>query len=141
MTRLLKEESGYSLVEVIVAMFILTAAIIPMVGMFDAGLRAAVSGGNYDRARALGNEKLEQVRALPYKKPGGPADSAIEKHNPASAPVTGTRGIFTYTVETRYVNATFSNPSTAPPTPQMRVTVTVGWEGNTYTTMGYMAGG
>jgi len=39
-------------------------AIIPMVSMFDAGLRAAVLGGNYDQARTLANEKLEEVKAL-----------------------------------------------------------------------------
>ena len=60
----LRSESGYSLVEVMVAMMILAVAIIPMVGMFDAGLRAAVAGSNYDGARALANEKLEGIRAL-----------------------------------------------------------------------------
>ena len=61
----LKNEAGYSLVEVMVAIFILAVAIIPMVGMFDTGLRAAVLGGNYDRGRALANEKLEEVWVCP----------------------------------------------------------------------------
>ncbi len=58
-------QSGYSLVEVLTAVVILSLAILPMVGMFDAALRAAVRGGNYDGARARANEKLEEVRALP----------------------------------------------------------------------------
>jgi hypothetical protein len=33
--------------------------------MLEAGLRAATSPGEYDSARALANEKLEEVRALP----------------------------------------------------------------------------
>jgi prepilin-type N-terminal cleavage/methylation domain-containing protein len=141
LTRFLKEETGYSLVEVMVAIMILAIAIIPMVGMFDAGLRAAVSGSNYDRARTLANEKLEEVRALPYKRPGTPADSVIERYDPASSEVTGAEGIFTYTIQTRFVDANFANPSTSPPTPQMRAQVTVQWQENTYTTTGYVAGG
>lgn len=138
--RRISSEAGYSLVEVMVAIMILAIAIIPMVSMFDAGLRAAVLGSNYDQARALGNEKLEEVRALPYKRPGGAVDSAVEKYSPAT-PVTGTEGIFGYTVETRYVDAAFSNPATTPATPQMRVRVTVQWDGKTYTTTGFVAGG
>jgi prepilin-type N-terminal cleavage/methylation domain-containing protein len=130
---------GYSLVEVLAAIVILSLAILPMVGTFDAALRAAVLGGNYDKARSLANEKLEEVRALPYKKPGGAADSVAERYPPAT-PVTGTEGIFTYTVHTRFVEAGFSNPSNSPPTSQMRVDVEVQWEGKSYTTTGFVAG-
>ena len=132
-------ESGYSLVEVLAAIVILTLAILPMVGMFDAALRAAALGGNYDRARALASEKLEEVRALPYAQPGGAADSVTEKYPPAT-PASGTEGIFTYTVETRFVDASFSNPDNSPPAPQMRVEVEVEWQGRSYTTIGYVAG-
>lgn len=141
MIKRLKDEGGYSLAEVMVAIMILAVAIIPMVSMFDAGLRASVLGSNYDLARALGNEKLEEVRALPYKRPGGPPDSAVEKYDPAVPPVPVTQGIFTYTVETGYVDAVLSNPLPEPPTPQMQVTVEVTWEGKTYTTTGFVAGG
>jgi prepilin-type N-terminal cleavage/methylation domain-containing protein len=132
-------DSGYSLVEVLAAIVILSLAILPMVGMFDAALRAAVLGGNYDKARALANEKLEEVRALPYKKPGGVADSVVEKYPPTS-PVTGTEGIFAYTVQTRFVDADFSNPGDPRPTSQMRVEVEVEWQGKSYTTTGFVAG-
>ena len=79
---------GYSLVEVLVAIAILSLAILPMVGMFDAALRAATLGSNYDRARALANEKLEEIRALPYGHPGGAADSVTERYPPPT-PVSG----------------------------------------------------
>ena len=143
--RWIKSQGGYSLVEVMVAILILAVAIIPMVSMFDAGLRAAVLGSNYDRARALGNEKLEDVRALPYKRPGGSADSVVELYDPASPSslATGTVGNFNYNVQTRYVDATLLNPTLAPATPQMQVTVEVRWDGNTksYKTTGFVAGG
>jgi prepilin-type N-terminal cleavage/methylation domain-containing protein len=132
-------EPGYSLVEVLAAIVILSIAILPMVGMFDAALRAAVLGGDYDKARSLANEKLEEVRVLPYKKPGGAADSVAEIYPPAT-PVTGTEGIFTYTVRTKFVEADFSNPSNSPPTSQMRVDVEVQWQEKSYTTTGFVAG-
>jgi Tfp pilus assembly protein PilV len=132
-------ESGYSLVEVMAAIMILTLAILPMVGMFDAALHAAVLGGNYDRARALANEKLEEVRALPYSQPGGAVDSVIEKHPPGT-PATGTEGVFTYTVRTEFVGTGFANPAPSYPTSQMRVDVEVEWQGKSYTTAGFVAG-
>ncbi len=132
-------ESGYSLVEVLAAIVILSLAILPMVGMFDAALRAAALGGNYDKARALANEKLEEVRALPYAEPGGAADSVTEMYPPAT-PASGTEGIFIYTVETKFVDADFSNPGDSPPAPQMRVEVEVEWQGKSYTTTGFVAG-
>ncbi len=84
--KLHRDESGYSLVEVLMAIIILSIAIIPMVAMFDAGLRAAVLGGNYDTGRALANEELESIRALPYFEPGAPANSVREFYPPANGP-------------------------------------------------------
>ena len=63
----LDDESGYSHVEVMASIMILTIAIIPMVAMFDAGLGAATRGGDYDKARAFANERLERARVLPYE--------------------------------------------------------------------------
>lgn len=140
----LKNEGGYSLVEVMAAIVILSLAIIPMVGMFDAGLRAAVAGSNYDKARTLANEKLEEVRVLPYKSPdppaAGTANSVVEKYDPPG-PAAGTEGIFTYSVQTKYVDADLSNPVDSPTKPQMRVEVTVSWQGNNFTNTGFVAGG
>ena len=60
-------ESGYSLVELMVAIVVLTVAILPMVNMFDAGLRAATASGDHDAARACAGQRLEQARSLPYE--------------------------------------------------------------------------
>ena len=54
------------MVEVMVAILILAIAIIPMVGMFDAGLRAASTGSKYDKARALANSNLEAAKAMSF---------------------------------------------------------------------------
>ena len=60
------EERGYSLVEVMASIIILTVAILPMVGMFDMGLRTATTGSNYDEARTLANLKLEEAKSLSF---------------------------------------------------------------------------
>ena len=132
----LKDEAGYSLVEVMASIVILAIAIIPMVGMFDAGLKTAASGSNYDRARALANTNLEKVKALPYS-------SATTAYKPVNAaPTAGTRvscnqDIFTCQVSTTYVDSSLADSSSA--TNQMKVEVTVSWEGKTYKVTGFKA--
>ena len=83
MVEQVKSEAGYSLVEVMVAIMLLGLAIIPMVGMFDAGLRAAVLGSNYDQARATASEELAEIQALPFTRPSTfAADSVVEIYSP-----------------------------------------------------------
>ena len=119
-------------------MTVLAVAIIPMVGMFEAGIRAATVSGDYDTARALANEKLEEARALPYSEPGGASNSAVERYAPPGPP-DGEVGDFAYTVRTTFVDAELS-PDGGPPTGQMRVTVTVEWERGSYSTVGVVSG-
>ena len=120
-------------------MVVLALAIIPMVGMFEAGLRAATTSGDYDTARTLANAKLEEVRAMPYSKPGGPADSAVERYAPPGPP-DGTEDDLTYTVRTAFVDGDLAGSTDAPPTGQMRVEVMVEWEESSYSTAGIISG-
>jgi Tfp pilus assembly protein PilV len=166
----IREESGYSLVEVMASIMILTIAIIPMVGMFDMGLKAATGSGNYDTARSFANRKLEQAKSLPY-------DSAVSsvtdvKDNfPFTAPTTNpTNGSttasittsseaavpngFSYTVRKRYKCVSASTSSCTAPTGAtselansstdnglIEVTVTVSWDNKSYTTTGVVGRG
>jgi hypothetical protein len=66
-TRRAARDSGYSIVEVMVAIMVLTVAIVPMAGMFGAAIEAADAGGEYDEARSCAVQKLEQVKSLPYE--------------------------------------------------------------------------
>ena len=50
-----------------VAIVVLTVAILPMVGMFEAAIRAANASGDYDEARTCAVQKLEQVKSVPYE--------------------------------------------------------------------------
>ena len=136
-TTRLAEEAGYSLVEVTVAMVVLSLAVLPLVGLLEAGLRAAAAGGRYDAARALAGEKLEEAMALPYSEPGGATDSAVERYAPPG-PSDGTEGPYLYSVETEFVDEEL-NPA-GDPTGQMRVDVTVTWEGGSHTTSGLLSG-
>lgn len=133
--RLKKEDSGYSMVEVLAAIVILSVAILPMVGMFDAGLRAAVLGGNYDQGRSLANEKLEEVKALPYNEATTKYDPALDQ---SVDPFTGSEGDFDYEIDTFYVDSDLDPAPDA--RTRMQVEVTVEWNdgGTDYTTSGLM---
>lgn len=141
MIEYIKDESGYSLVEVMVAIMLLSIAVIPMVGMFDAGLRAAVLGGNYDQARALANEKLEEVKALPFSEALAryPENSTVDCNPspPAGSPATSCK------VTTDYVRTTAtaieSAPASIEPTSMVQVIVKVEWSGGKYETKGLIA--
>jgi prepilin-type N-terminal cleavage/methylation domain-containing protein len=62
-----KSAAGYSLVEVMVAMVVLTGAVVPVVGMFDAAIGAADASAGYDKARTCAIQKLERLKSLPYE--------------------------------------------------------------------------
>src|SRR5215210_1675646 len=66
MAKRMRGESGYSLVEVMVAIIIMALAILPMMSMFDMGLHSTTEGSKYDKARMLANLKLEQAKNLPF---------------------------------------------------------------------------
>ena len=137
--RLLKQETGYSLVEVIVSIMILTIAIIPMVSMFDAGLRSATTAGNYDKARALAKKELEAAQSLPY--------GAVKTNFPNAPCTFDTSGLcesvdrqdpnaefsaFRFTIRKQYVQPNASETAFVNADEDkgmMRVTVIVGWGG------------
>jgi len=167
MAERIRGESGYSLVEVMVSIMIMTLAILPMITMFDMGFRSVTVGSNYDKARMLANVKLEQAKSLPYEtvRTNFPSEAASNKGAPGatgsitSSLVTSAQDPrvpqgFSYVVNKRYL----LQPSTCVPastcldstenlghsnsindTALLKVTVTVSWSGNTFTTSGVVA--
>jgi prepilin-type N-terminal cleavage/methylation domain-containing protein len=132
--RLIKQERGYSLVEVMVSIFILAIAIIPMVGMFDTGLKSATAGSNYDRARALADSNLEKVRSLPYAT-AKVAYKPVNATPTAGTPVSCDQGMFDCEVTTTYVDGDLNDSSTG--INRMRVEVVIEWDSSkSYTTTG-----
>jgi hypothetical protein len=135
------------------AIMILAVAIIPMVSMFDAGLRAAVVGSNYDRARAIAGEELEEIKALPFRvDPNPPADSAVELFRPSNGPSPPAGGDtacsapietgFACRVRTTYLNSNTLAADGAARS-MMQVQVTVRWDGGSksYITTGITSAG
>ena len=158
LTERIKGESGYSLVEVMASIIILTLAILPMVGMFDVGLQSATRGSNYDKSRALANLKLEEAKSLPF--------AEVENNFPeAATPLDGSGNYlsepmtdegepywddnyanFEYTVEKQYMqmptedSVKWVEETSGTPTQLIKVTVTVRWaDGNEYTTYGLVS--
>jgi Tfp pilus assembly protein PilV len=151
----LKEESGYSLIEVLASMVLLTLAIIPMLGMFDTGLRGITTSSNYDKVRALANLKMEEAKSLPFATvegsfPVSPSTPDANGHyqsgwtalSDTDPSVAADFPNLKYRVDKQYLNQptvaspTFSTSST--PTKLIRVTITVGWgtfSGGTYDKM------
>ncbi len=155
--KLIKSESGYSLVEVMASIMILAIAIIPMVSMFDAGLNAASQGSNYDKSWAFANERLERAKTLDY------AD--VRDNFPVASSTPGTGGTYTpssalpvpasanlpagstYTIAKQYVRvqpgvsqAALENSPTD--SHMIRVTVTVNWpDDNSVSVSGVATGG
>lgn len=164
MIKLLKDEAGYSLVEVMVSMLILAVAIIPMVGMFDVGLKSATASGKYDQARALANLKLEEAKSFSYARtrdtfpeplttpPITTSYNGSGFYQSSYKTVGGTLGAdfpgFDYRVEKQFLAPPPLTPS-APSQPfnnsasdagLLKVTVTVRWEGSkTYSTSGVVS--
>ena len=139
-------ESGYSLVEVMVSIVILTIAILPMMAMFDTGLHSANMGSNYDKARALANKQLELAQSLSYGTvrtsfPNAPCtfdgSGLCEAENLQDPDAEFAN--FRYAIRKQYVKpsgSTFVNANDD--TGMMQITVEVGWGGescddNTYT--------
>ncbi len=120
-------------------MVVLALAVVPMAGMLEAGLQAATSPGEHDAARALANAKLEEVRALPYSRPGGAADSAVERYAPPGPPDATEEGL-DVSVGTVFVDEDLSNPADSSPTGQMRVEIFVTWDAGSYSTVGVVSG-
>lgn len=147
MIKWLGKESGYSLVEVMVAIMLLSIAIIPMVGMFDAGLKAATQGSDYDKARALANKQMEMAKNLTYEDAQDkfPVSSSTpnastgvyESSNQTDAAYSG----FTYKVRKAYVKLGSTGiVEDASARTMMTVTVTVNWgSGKSYSTTGLVS--
>jgi prepilin-type N-terminal cleavage/methylation domain-containing protein len=160
--RLLDEERGYSLVEVMASILILAIAILPMVGMFDMGLNSAVRGSNYDKGRALANLKLEEAKSLPYEtvRTNFPSQASSNKGAPGgtgsitSSSVTSIQDPhvpqgFSYTVTKQYLlqpsgtstSQQFTNSPSATNTKLLKIRVSVSWAGNTYQATGLVVAG
>ncbi|MBA3636697.1 MAG: prepilin-type N-terminal cleavage/methylation domain-containing protein [Rubrobacteraceae bacterium] len=148
----LKNEAGYSLVEVMASIIVLAIGILPLIGMLNMGINSATKGGQYEKARALANLKMEEAKSRSFAEVEGnfPQAGNTTPYTTVNW-INGPGGFtgFQYRVEKHYI----AQPETGQdgpvdptqpfdsdpgePTGLIRVTVIVQWgDGNTYTTYG-----
>jgi hypothetical protein len=110
-----------------VAMVVLTVAIVPMVDMFDAAIGAADTSADYDKARTCAVQKLEHLKSLPYEAVEGGVRGGL--CNPSS---------FGYTIAARSIGTDLGDSSAEEGL--TKVTVTVEWNGeNSYVISGVVS--
>ncbi len=131
-----RREQGYSLLEVLVAMVILTACIIPMAGMFDSSLRASEASADHDRARSEAGRALETIRVSDYEETGELYGAGALKTCPGGDP--GDR--FYCTVEATFVDKKLV-PSGVSYGTRLLVEVEVKWSGNSHRASGLLVAG
>jgi len=157
LTERIREEAGYTLVEVMASIILLSFAILPMAGMFDMGIESATAGSNYDKARTLANLKLEEAKNLPFDSTNNAVQDLNDNfpelagtttaydgsghYQSAWKTVTGPASAdfanFKYRIEKQYMaqppqapvssSQNFVPSATTPPPKLIRVTVTVQW--------------
>jgi hypothetical protein len=99
-----------------VAMVVLTVAVVPMVGMFDAAIGAADASADYDKARTCAVQKLEHLKSLPYDAVDGGLQGGV--CDPSG---------FGYTIATQSIGTDLGDGSREEGLTM--VTVTVDWDG------------
>ena len=99
-----------------VAMVVLTVAVVPMVGMFDAAIGAADASADYDKARTCAVRKLEHLKSLPYEAvEGGPKAGVCDPSG------------FAYTIAPQSIGTDLGDGSGEEGL--TTVTITVDWDG------------
>lgn len=121
-----RDESGHSIVEVMVAIVVLVVAIIPAAGMLDAALRATAASGDYDDARTCAGQRLEEIKSLPY--------DAMSAGLPDG--ICGVSG-FGYAFDEEPVGTDLAPAGTGEGL--TRVTVTVSWDDGSYSLTGVVS--
>ena len=123
----MRSSAGYSLLEVMVAVVILTVCIVPMAGMFDAAARGGGEADGYSHARAQADANAERITALGYRE-------AVRLYGPdggTGCPTDAPDDGFTCAVESGFVDENL-NRTEADNATRMLVTVRVGWDGHLY---------
>jgi hypothetical protein len=110
-----------------VAMVVLTVAVVPMVGMFDAAIGAADGSADYDKARTCAVQKLEHLKSLPYEAVEGGLQGGV--CNPSG---------FGYTIAIQSIGTDLGDGSGEEG--MTMITVTVDWDGdNSYAISGVVS--
>ncbi len=128
----IKPAGGFTIIELLIATFIVGTVIVGIFGLFTLGLRSSQEGERRVVGNALANERAEMIRNLPYASVGTldgiPAGSIAQSE-------TIVRNNNTYTVKTdiRYIDDPFDgtaggNPNDTVNTDYKQARVEVTWQ-------------
>ena len=113
----LTRSKGFSLIEVMIALFILAIALLALAGLMVTTTKNNSFGGHMTEAATFAQDKLEQLRATPF---GMIALNTTETDNPV-----GSTGI-------TYTRSWVAVPNIPPPVNTLDViTITVSWTDTT----------
>ena len=124
----MKNRSGLSLIEVMIAVMVLSFAVATFAPLYPISLRMRSKAENVTRATTLAQQKIEQVRAIPYSSltySGLQANSVIDA-SPNSSPYSFTT---VDGVASKLPQATGTLTVSTPATDLKQVDVTVTWGG------------
>ncbi len=76
--RHLNDQGGFSLAEVVMAVFLFTSAVLGVSGLVISGGADVARGASESLASNLANKRIEQVRALPFYRPWDNKDQDID---------------------------------------------------------------
>lgn len=80
-----KDQSGLTLAEILVAMAVITIALVGVVRWFPLGIQGMEAGRQQSTAVFLAEQKLEQIKAWGLSSAAGQGFDAITKGNPSTA--------------------------------------------------------
>jgi prepilin-type N-terminal cleavage/methylation domain-containing protein len=122
-TRVRRDEAGFGLIELMIAMTVLAIGILALFAMFESGIRSISRASTVTTAGALADTEMESFRAIRYSSIGLP-DSLI----PTSSPYT-TDPAYSSTAPPRvHLNACGTSPCTT----KVPVQTLTGADGRSY---------
>ncbi len=102
----LKNENGFSLIETVVAMAVLSIGLLSFIGMFEAGYKALDGGNNRTVASKLARDRMEMLHATPAHTIDPPEEDSSGKmrRNWSSVKSPDDANIWVLTVEVLWKN-------------------------------------
>jgi prepilin-type N-terminal cleavage/methylation domain-containing protein len=125
--RRLDAEAGFGLIELLIAMTVLSVGILALFAMFESGIRSTTRASTVTTAAALADKEMEGYRAIKYTSIGLPDDQVVAAVT--SSPPYGLDTAYTETAGNRVALAACG---TAPCTSKTPVQTLTGADGKSY---------
>lgn len=113
-----KRSKGFSMIEVLIALVILSVSLLGLAGLMVTTTRGNSFGNHMTEAVTFAQDKLEELRVKPL-------DSIVSANDPA--PLQGSTGML---YSRSWTVSTLPNPTPPPTDLQKAITVTVRWNNN-----------